>query len=159
MDHARNEASVGLLINSGHILLIKRNEREGDPWSGQIALPGGFVKQGEDRKDAVIREILEETSLSIGPASILSEMAIHHPVSRSTLSVHPFVIKVDDFEGARPGDEVADIRVVSLADLVYREKYIHGRNAYLAGDWVIWGLTYRILTSYFRGDNKETRDE
>src|SRR5207245_3035136 len=38
-------------------LLVQRAEREGDPWSGQIGLPGGRVKQGaETPRNALHRE-------------------------------------------------------------------------------------------------------
>lgn len=46
--------------DSCSVLLIERGR---DPFKGRHALPGGFVDYGEDIKDAIDREIFEETSL------------------------------------------------------------------------------------------------
>jgi bifunctional NMN adenylyltransferase/nudix hydrolase len=46
---------------SGHVLLIERGQW---PGKGLIALPGGFVDTGETLRDAVVRELAEETRLA-----------------------------------------------------------------------------------------------
>ena len=42
------------------VLLIERNE---EPWRGQWALPGGFVRENEDLDAAARRELQEETGV------------------------------------------------------------------------------------------------
>lgn len=56
-----------VVIQSGHVLLIQRRAR---PGKGLWALPGGFVNQDETLRDAVIRELREETRIKI-PAPVL----------------------------------------------------------------------------------------
>jgi 8-oxo-dGTP diphosphatase len=59
---------VGALIfRRDSILLVERGR---DPLKGYWSLPGGLVEPGEQLADAVKREILEETGLSITPVKI-----------------------------------------------------------------------------------------
>lgn len=48
-----------ILINNGHILLLKKPRR------GWYAMPGGKMEQGESIKEAVMREYREETALRL----------------------------------------------------------------------------------------------
>lgn len=56
-----------VVVQSGHILLIKRKAR---PGKGLWALPGGFLNQYERIEDAIIRELREETKIKV-PAPVL----------------------------------------------------------------------------------------
>jgi bifunctional NMN adenylyltransferase/nudix hydrolase len=56
-----------VVIQSGHILLIKRKFR---PGKGLIALPGGFINPDERLVDAMLRELREETGLKV-PEAVL----------------------------------------------------------------------------------------
>jgi len=55
-------ATVAAIIKSdeGKILLTRRNV---EPFKGQWCLPGGHIDQNENVKDAVVREVKEETGL------------------------------------------------------------------------------------------------
>jgi len=50
----------GVVIRGTEVLLITRGK---EPWKDELAFPGGFVEEGEDPEDAVVRELMEETSL------------------------------------------------------------------------------------------------
>ena len=51
-----------VVVQSGHILLVKRKDT---PGKGLWALPGGFVNQEESIREAVIRELVEETKIKL----------------------------------------------------------------------------------------------
>jgi 8-oxo-dGTP diphosphatase len=57
--------SVVALWHDGRVLLVRTSYRR------QYTLPGGFMKRGEDARDAAARELAEELQLSI-PADRLS---------------------------------------------------------------------------------------
>jgi bifunctional NMN adenylyltransferase/nudix hydrolase len=56
-----------VVIQSGHILLVKRGDM---PGKGQWALPGGFLNQDETMLDGAIRELKEETKIKV-PVPVL----------------------------------------------------------------------------------------
>ena len=49
-----------VVIQSGHVLLIKRGE---SPGKGLYALPGGFINPDEYLRDSAVRELREETEI------------------------------------------------------------------------------------------------
>ena len=51
-----------ILCDNDSIILIKRKN---SPYKGFWALPGGFVEYGETVESAVLREVTEETGLSV----------------------------------------------------------------------------------------------
>jgi ADP-ribose pyrophosphatase YjhB (NUDIX family) len=63
---------VGALIfedrdPAGRILLVQRGK---EPLRGWWSLPGGAVETGERLKDAIRREVLEETNLIVEPVEV-----------------------------------------------------------------------------------------
>lgn len=59
--------SVVLLPVDDGLLTVRRAI---EPRKGQLALPGGFINYGEAWQAAGAREVLEETGISIDPATI-----------------------------------------------------------------------------------------
>jgi len=52
----------GLVIDGTRVLLVKRKN---PPAQGEWSIPGGLVHLGETLKEAVAREVLEETGLTV----------------------------------------------------------------------------------------------
>ena len=68
------QAGVAALLRSGadgpEVLLMRRAERDGDPWSGQVCLPGGSLEDDDPDLEATARrETLEEVGLDLARAA------------------------------------------------------------------------------------------
>ena len=67
--HKNPTPTVDIIIEeASRILLIKRKN---EPFKDHLALPGGFVNEGEKVEDAAKREAQEETSLVVDLIDIL----------------------------------------------------------------------------------------
>lgn len=156
------EAAVALLIRAHtrlELLLIRRASKETDPWSGHVALPGGRRDPGDDGLlGTARRETREEVGFDPGSGGhLLGRLPLVAP--RSTrlpaLSVTPFVFAVDPPELRLEEREVAAAVWVPLDALmepgaageilVEIEGGSHSFPALSYGDYVVWGLTLRIL--------------
>lgn len=139
------------------LLLIKRAVRAGDPWSGQIALPGGR-RDGDDPDllATAVRETAEETGVRLAPSQLLGELDDLRPVSAHLpqLVVRPFVFGLTTRPPVIPSDEVALhlwARCDELAgSRTERTLTILGAPrrmpGYVVGSDFLWGMTERILT-------------
>jgi 8-oxo-dGTP pyrophosphatase MutT (NUDIX family) len=164
-DGAPRRAAVAVVLRQGEndaieLLLIKRSERADDPWSGQIALPGGrFDPTDATLQDTAIRETLEETGVDIGRDGLvlgmLDELRPRTPVLPPII-VTPFVAVVrSDVAIDHTSDEVALAFWVALTSLVDPsltvESEVTARGntwrvpSYLLGGHIVWGMTERIL--------------
>lgn len=155
-------AAVALILRGNgepEVLLIERMEREGDPWSGQIALPGGRRDPRDASLSATVRrEVLEEVSLDVQSSClILGRLPEVSPMNVPQLVVFPFVYSLQTEAFLRAGVEVRETFWASLSRIqrsrTTRTVSVRGRRlevpAFVYGGKVIWGLTYRILTALF----------
>lgn len=159
-DPARPQAAVAVLLapDPVRLLLIRRAERVGDPWSGQLALPGGRREPGdEDLLATALRETDEEVGLRVERAAhraTLDDLAPTIPVLPPIL-VRPFVFGVGPQSAAGLSREVAAVSWVPLDRLIdpaiYRPAALTVRGAprdvvgYHLEEGLLWGMTERIL--------------
>jgi bifunctional NMN adenylyltransferase/nudix hydrolase len=113
-----------VVVQAGHILLIERKAR---PGKGQWALPGGFLDPREKLRDAVIRELREETRIKV-PAPVLAGSIVKEQVfddpyrsARGRTITHAFLIELKpDAHGlpkVKGGDDAQHAFWVPLGDL------------------------------------------
>lgn len=142
-------AAVVLLVRDGYTLVIRRAIVDGDPWSGQIGLPGGHMEKGETARDAAGRECMEEIGID---AQIQRSIGIFE-THISGIAVEAFLGTGRIEEAHVNSPEVSDVIPIRLSDLTRVGNEYH---CVLLGRDVIWGLTYRIMNAYFEGRNLET---
>lgn len=140
------------------ILLIKRAEHPGDPWSGQMALPGGRRDPGDAHLlDTAVRETREEVGVELSPDLLLGELDDLYPRIRTLppVVVRPFVFGLPGHPQIRTSSEVALFLWARLEDFTDRknrtEVPIPGRGAFpgvLVGGHVVWGMTERIIMPF-----------
>jgi 8-oxo-dGTP pyrophosphatase MutT (NUDIX family) len=135
-----------------NILFIRRAERDGDPWSGHVALPGGKRDDtDQDLEHTARRETLEEVGVELGRADgRLNDMAGR--VFMAVVAVHVWFL--DDMPEVSPHDaEVADAFWVPVDDLydAQRQTFYRVNNvptpfrAVKLDGGILWGMTYGIF--------------
>lgn len=166
-DEPFKEAAVALILrpladDDAEVLLIRRAVRAGDPWSGQIGLPGGRFEPDDASLEATaLRESFEEVGIDLRAdgrvLGALDEIRPRTPVLPPII-VRPYVVVLDRSPALVLSDEVAEARWVRLRELlvpgarvnttVTVRDYRMQVDAYRHRDFTIWGMTERILTTF-----------
>ncbi len=161
-------AAVALVLRPGpdgpELLLIRRAEREGDPWSGHMALPGGREQSGDPGPaHTAARETHEEVGIDLlALGTLLGPVEPVWPQSSRAprILVRPFAFWVDGPVQATPHplevDEAVWVPLAELHDPASVTEHlleIEGVGqmrfpAFGPRGYVIWGLTHRILTTF-----------
>ena len=82
--------ATGVLVHDGLVLAQKR--MPDDIWANLWEFPGGIVEEGESPQQAVIREYLEETGLTVyGPEPIGS---FRHSYTRYRVTLHAYAVRL-----------------------------------------------------------------
>lgn len=149
----RKREPVGL-----ELLLIKRAEQDGDPWSGHVALPGGREEAGDVSLEATaVRETREEIGLDLerdgrilGALDELSPRTMPVPIT-----VRPYVAVVHRDVPLVLSDEVAAAFWVPVTALAApgarKDSVVTVRGvervvpSFRHEEYVVWGMTERIL--------------
>ncbi|MES1930988.1 NUDIX hydrolase [Salinisphaera shabanensis T35B1] len=162
--YLKRAAVAVILRDSGQgaqVLLALRAHREGDPWSGDMAFPGGRVDAADEASAsrAACRETHEEVGLRItrehGIGRLNDRLTLDHR-RRAPMVVSPFVYRLEQRITPVLNHEIAATRWLSLAWLnepVNRQtmRWRVGRASlpmpcYDCGDGQrLWGLTLAML--------------
>ena len=109
------------------LLIMRRAERAGDPWSGQVSFPGGRVQPDDaDTRAAALRELSEETGLrpdaSFMPVGRLSDLLTREHGRHRPMVVTPYAYRVPRALAVAPSEEAARLWWEPLATLVDPER-------------------------------------
>ena len=126
----------GVLFDGDRVLLVKRGK---EPGLGQWSIPGGVVQVGETLKEAVVREVREETHLeveAVGLAKVM-ERIFRDPDGR--VAYHYVLV---DFLCRRLGgtlqadSDAQEARWVPLQDLSSYQVVSAAREVIHRADWL-----------------------
>jgi 8-oxo-dGTP pyrophosphatase MutT (NUDIX family) len=162
----QTEAAVALVLRPHEhveLLLIRRAELVGDPWSGHVALPGGRRSPADaDLLTTARRETEEETGIPLGRVgTFLGSLDELTPASTRLppIVVAPFVLAVPPNTEAHPNtaevqatfwvplEALRDERAASQIVLDTDAEPLR-LPAIAYGDYIVWGLTYRIVQQF-----------
>ncbi len=159
---ARPAAVMLLLFPDGedwHFVLIRRRAHPLDPHSAQVGLPGGKQEPGESLLAAAMREMQEETGVSLSPEEVLGPLTPLY-VNVSRFLIHPFVgLKPTKPSFSKADDEVDALFYVPLSQLLdgsfQRKCDLRVRGHLLCdvpyfafSNQVVWGATAMILSEF-----------
>lgn len=164
-DHSH--AAVALLLREGshgiELLFILRAEFPGDPWSGNIAFPGGHIEIGDETtRAAAERETFEEIGIELQHAEFLGRLddvaGAHLPVIVSC-----FIYIIDAATPIDANQEINETFWVPLTTIADPERqrvhYVMFRGEQLErpaidllgpGRTVLWGITYRLVSHFMK---------
>ena len=140
------------------LLLIKRAEHPGDPWSGHVAFPGGRV-EAEDPGPlhAAMRETVEEVGLPLHSDQLLGRLDDLATLGgRPGMVIRPFVVAIDAVRPPlSPNREVAAVLWRALDVLLVGEGRGTMQHRRQDQSWTLpcvdfdgvrlWGLTLMVI--------------
>jgi 8-oxo-dGTP pyrophosphatase MutT (NUDIX family) len=164
----QSQAAVAMVLRerakSLELLFIERASREGDPWSGHMAMPGGRVDPGDSSAQAAAaRETWEEVGLSLDGAEFLGRLDDIQglPATARQLTVSAYVFHIETSPPLLLNHEVREAFWFPVASLMDPELHVdhpaqRGSRTHFPGilvgepgRHVVWGLTYRFLEHFF----------
>ena len=162
-DPAAAEAAVALILTPRaedlQALFIRRAEMPGDPWSGQMALPGGRRDPADpDLRATALRETQEETGITLTGGTELGVLDDFAPRAQALprIVVRPYVFGLTEQPPVTLSAEAAYHVWIPMSELRrgYSSAEVDARGtrmvmpAFVVGPHVIWGLTERILAPF-----------
>ncbi|WP_424948061.1 NUDIX hydrolase [Candidatus Spongiihabitans sp.] len=151
------------LDTDAEMFFIQRAENKDDPWSGQIAFPGG----NSDRRDQDIaatarRETDEEVGIRLPANALLARLDDQQGRSHDrdiSLIISCLVFNLDPPQAVSHSPEVGDSFWIKVDDLLHppalsasarqdvRAQQSHPGIQFRSGK-VLWGLTYRFVKMF-----------
>jgi 8-oxo-dGTP diphosphatase len=127
---------VGAVVHdaAGRLLVIRRGHA---PSAGLWSVPGGRMEAGESEAEAVVREVAEETGLTVRPDRVVGRVRVDGDGVVFTITDWACTL-LDPAQRPVAGDDAADVAFVDAAGLAALQM-APGVVAALAG----WGVLPR----------------
>jgi 8-oxo-dGTP pyrophosphatase MutT (NUDIX family) len=161
------DAAVAVILHEAagdtRLLIIERARHDGDPWSGDLAFPGGRIDPGDaDEQAAATRETFEEVGLDLSGARFLGRLD-DRPARILPMTISAFVYAVSDAPDLTLSDEVFDAFWVPVAHLLDDTRHCRHElqndsdlrrfpaiDLLGPGKPLLWGVTYFFLCALLR---------
>jgi len=119
----RASTAAFILNSEGELLVVRRGK---EPAMGTLDLPGGFVDNDETAEQGMVREIHEETGLTIDSADLSYLFSIPNVYHYSGMDIHTldlfFTCRVEEEVVIQAADDAAACFWVPLRE-VYVERF------------------------------------
>ena len=153
-----HDAAVALILynifDQLNVLVIERSKISGDPWSGQLAFPGGHVESSDkDLIATAIRETTEETGIILENLDCIGRLSDEIGTLKK-IKVASFVFFINEVQEPKTNDEVHHIfwcPLNRIYDPTHQRIHIENGKRMPAVDILgkeqplLWGLTYRFI--------------
>ncbi len=113
---SNSSSTVDIIIQkNSQVLFVKRKK---EPFQGMLTFPGGFVDTNEKVEETAIREVKEETSLSVKLIDILGAYSDPTRDPRGHIISTVFIAEIsDDNTEAIAKDDAADIKWMDIDNI------------------------------------------
>ena len=148
------QAAVAILVkpkqNDLEFFLVKRAEVDDDPWSGDMAFPGGKKNpQDQSLVDTAVREVLEETSIDLNKEKVIGFMEPIYSSVRKSIAVQPIVYRFDYYPQVKLNYELTKFLWAPLSEIIQGKTNATVKGwegpVYMVQGETVWGLTFRML--------------
>jgi len=162
-------AAVSIVLRNPEnpeFLLMQRAKHPNDPWSGQMAFPGGkFETKDGSYKQTAIRETQEEVGLELREDEFIGQLDdVYGVKANGELSVHVacFVFLLERDVNLNANHEVADMVWLPFSFLedplnFYEHAHPHDLSLKMPAilidqpkEQILWGLSLRMLLTLYR---------
>ena len=99
----------------GRVLVQERLPKPSNPWSG-LTFPGGHVEPGETVVASVIREVQEETGLTVSNLQNCGYIQWYNPEKQSQYFV--FLFKTGTYSGELKGSAEGSVKWMTLSEML-----------------------------------------
>jgi ADP-ribose pyrophosphatase YjhB (NUDIX family) len=130
--------TVDIIIQTGSLILLVK--RKNEPFIGCMAIPGGFVNEGETVENAAKREVKEETLLDVELIDILGVYSNPKRDPRGHIMSTVFIGKISETNNgiakAAAADDALELRWMDLEEIA-EEKFAFDHKSILM-DYMKW---------------------